>query len=98
MLKLSSFALLPLCYAMFVRKRRLQLTNNNNTTTKCSIPQLSRKHKLFAFSTTNTILPYNDSADLDVERRPEMFCSSFDHAVLNNDQNLSSSPSPNIKN
>uniref|UniRef100_A0A1I8BRD1 Uncharacterized protein n=1 Tax=Meloidogyne hapla TaxID=6305 RepID=A0A1I8BRD1_MELHA len=91
MLKLSSFALLPLCYAMFVRKRRLQHINNNKSlkNIKCSIPQLSRKQKLFDFSTTKTIFPLNN----DIEKS-EMFCSAFDHVVLN-DQNSSSSSDNN---
>ncbi|KAF7636601.1 hypothetical protein Mgra_00003997 [Meloidogyne graminicola] len=67
MLKLSSFALLPLCYAIFTRKGKLQHKSLKHI--KCSLPQLSKKHKLFTFSTTNTIV--------DIERT-EIF-SSNDH-------------------
>ncbi|CAK5099095.1 unnamed protein product [Meloidogyne enterolobii] len=95
MLKLSSFALLPLCYAMFVRKKRLQHVNNNALKSiKClSIP---RKHnnKLFSFSTTKTtIFPHNNIKN--IESSTEMFCSEFDHVVLSNDENSTSSYSTN---
>nr|CAD2167218.1 unnamed protein product [Meloidogyne enterolobii] len=100
MLKLSSLALLPLCYAMFVRKKRLQHVNNNALKSiKClSIPRKHNNNKLFSFSTTKTtIFPHNNNTK-NIESSTEMFCSEFDHVVLSNDENSTTTSSYSTNN